>query len=155
MVTVIWDDPIANGYVIHEYKIYILESDGVTYTQESVECDGTSSDVVTHRQCEISLLTLRSAPYNLVQGDSIYAKLISINTYGESIMSEAGNGAVIQLVPEPPINLLNDPTTTSDVVIRFTWDQGLNNGGVPVIDYAVYYDQATGNYILLDDAVVT
>jgi hypothetical protein len=32
MVTVDWDDPIANGYVIHEYKIHILESDGVTYT---------------------------------------------------------------------------------------------------------------------------
>jgi hypothetical protein len=55
-------------------------------------------------------------------------------------MSEAGNGAVIQLVPEPPINLLNDPLTTSDVVIRFTWDEGLNNGGNSVIDYAVYSD---------------
>jgi hypothetical protein len=79
----------------------------------------------------------------LVQGDSVYAKIISINTYGESIMSDAGNGAVIQLVPEPPINLLNDPTTTSDVVIRFTWEDGLNDGGSPVIDYDVYYDQGS------------
>jgi hypothetical protein len=27
LITVAWDDPIANGYPIHEYKIYILESD--------------------------------------------------------------------------------------------------------------------------------
>jgi hypothetical protein len=79
----------------------------------------------------------------LVQGDSVYAKIISINTYGESIMSDAGNGAVIQLVPEPPISLLNDPSTTSDVVIRFTWEDGLNDGGSPVIDYDVYYDKGS------------
>jgi hypothetical protein len=109
LVTVEWDDPIANGYAIHEYKIYILESDGVTYTQESVECDGTSAHVVNNRQCDISLLALRSTPYDLVQGDSIYTKIISTNTYGESIMSESGNGAVIQLIPDSPINLLNDP----------------------------------------------
>jgi hypothetical protein len=27
LITVAWDDSIANGYPIHEYKIYILESD--------------------------------------------------------------------------------------------------------------------------------
>ena len=66
--------------------------------------------------------------------------------FGESVISDPGNGAVIQLVPEPPINLqnilyiLNDPLSTSDTSIRFTWDQGLNNGGVNVIDYDIYYD---------------
>jgi hypothetical protein len=62
---------------------------------------------------------------------------------------------VIQLVPDPPINVANDPSTTTDTQIKITWDEGLNNGGVPVIDYAVYYDQATGNYIQLDSAVLT
>jgi hypothetical protein len=85
----------------------------------------------------------------------VFVKIISVNTYGESVVSEAGNGAVIQMVPEPPINLLNYPTETSDVVIRFTWDEGLNNGGTSVIDYAVYSDQASGNWILLDDAVTS
>ena len=50
---------------------------------------------------------------------------------------------MIQLVPEPPINLLNDPSVTSDSVIRFTWEQGLNNGGVDVLDYDIYYDQGS------------
>lgn len=71
---------------------------------------------------------------------------MAINVYGPSELSQPGNNAVIQLVPEPPINLQNVPyelgnsMTTSDTSVRFTWDEGLNNGGVNVIDYDIYYD---------------
>lgn len=95
LVTVQWDDPIANGYPIHAYRFFFLESDGVTYTEETVECDGTDANIVANRECTIALLTLRSAPYNLVQGDSVWVKIISVNTYGESVISGAGNNAVI------------------------------------------------------------
>jgi len=47
-------------------------------------------------------------------------------------------------VPDAPINLANDPTTTTDTVIKFTWNQGVSNGGTSVIDYSVYYDQGSG-----------
>lgn len=56
------------------------------------------------------------------------------------MISDQGNNAVIQIVPEAPINLEIDLVTTDDLIIRFTWDEGLNNGGVPVLDYDVYYD---------------
>lgn len=63
-----------------------------------------------------------------------------------------GSGAVIQLVPDAPMELINDDITTTDTVIRFTWKEGNNNGGSPVIDYTVYYDQGTGSgvFVLLD-----
>ena len=51
LVTVNWDDPIANGYEIHEYRFFFLESDGTTYTEETVECDGSNSDIVDNREC--------------------------------------------------------------------------------------------------------
>lgn len=73
----------------------MLEHDGVTYTEETVECVGTNTDVVNNRECTISLQTLQAAPYSLLCGDSIWVKIISVNTYGESVISEAGNGAVI------------------------------------------------------------
>lgn len=43
------------------------------------------------------------------------------------------------------------------MTIRFTWDQGLNNGGVEVIDYDVYYNQGTAidSWILLEEGVLT
>jgi hypothetical protein len=33
-----------------------------------------------------------------------------------------GSGAVIQVVPDAPINLANDPTVTSDTVIKIMWN---------------------------------
>ena len=50
------------------------------------------------------------------------------------------------MVPDAPMNLVNDADTTSDTVIRFTWSDGANDGGTSVIDFSVYYDQGTGNY---------
>ena len=76
----------------------------------------------------------------MVKGNSIYVKVVSVNIYGDSVQSTSGNGAVIQYVPDAPITLTNDPTTTSDTVIRFTWSDGASNGGSSVIDYAVFYD---------------
>ena len=84
--------------------------------------------------------TLTSSPYNLVLGESIFAQVIACNVYGCSPISSAGNGGVIVLVPNAPVNLVNDPVTTSAYTIRFTWNQGSSDGGTPVIDYAIYYD---------------
>jgi hypothetical protein len=33
-----------------------------------------------------------------------------------------GSGAVIQVVPDAPLNLSNDPTVTSDTVIKIMWN---------------------------------
>jgi len=43
----------------------------------------------------VSLSTLRSSPYSLVKGNSIYVKIVSVNVYGDSVQSTSGNGAVI------------------------------------------------------------
>lgn len=70
-------------------------------------------------------------------------------------MSDPGNGAVIQLVPDAPVNLADDPLTTSDVQIRFTWQDGASDGGIAVQDYTVFYDQGNGNYIEVESGVTT
>ena len=76
---------------------------------------------MSSQTCSISLATLKASPFLLIKDESVYAKIISVNVYGESVHSSAGNGAVIQLVPDAPISLTNDPTTTIDTLIRFTW----------------------------------
>jgi len=95
LVSISWTDPVANGLAISSYRFYVLQHDGVTYTEETTDCDGTNSDVVNNRACTIQLLTLTSAPYSLELGESVSVKIISVNTYGESALSGAGNGAVI------------------------------------------------------------
>jgi len=59
-----------------------------------------------------------------VLNEGIYVKVISTNVYGDSPKSEAGNGGLVKLVPDAPINLANDASITDANLIRFTWDQG-------------------------------
>ncbi len=91
----------------------------------------------------------------MVKGDSIFAKIVSVNVYGESQQSLAGNGALIQTIPDSPINLLNDASTTTGYLIKFTWTEGISNGGSKVIDYNIYYDQGLGVYVLLAQKVTS
>jgi hypothetical protein len=44
-------------------------------------------------------------------------------------------------VPDPPILLTNDATVTSATSIKFTWSDPLEDGGSPILDYDIYYDQ--------------
>ena len=39
-------------------------------------------------------------------------------------------------------------------MIGLTWIDGISDGGMPVIDYMVQYDQATGDWIDLESGVV-
>ena len=157
LVTVSWDDPVDNGSVISAYKIYILEHDSVTYTEENSDCDGTGAEVVNSRACTIDLLTLTSAPYSLELEESVSVKIISVNTFGESAFSEAGNGAFVYDVPDAPVNLANDVMTTTDTVIKLSWENGSSDGGTSVVDYDVYYDDGQSNavYTILAQAVTT
>lgn len=79
----------------------------------------------------------------------MYSKIIATNLYGDSALSEAGNGAMILLVPNTPINFANNPLVTNKTNIGLTWTDGSNNGGTPILDYRITYDQSTGNYIIL------
>jgi hypothetical protein len=85
--------------------------------------------------------------------EEIYAKIVATNVYGDSDYSVPGNGATMQLIPDAPINLANDPTVTDASTIRFTWTEGLSNGGTAVIDFDVYYDQGTGTWVTLAEEV--
>jgi hypothetical protein len=105
--------------------------------------------------CTLPLSVLYAAPYNLLQGDQIHAKVIVSNAYGDSAFSPDGSGGIVVLVPDAPLTLANDAATTSNTVIRFTWTEGANNGGTQVLTYNVYYDQATGTWIQLASGLTT
>ena len=51
--------------------------------------------------------------------------------------------------PDPPSILANVAAITSTTVIGLTWSSPTNNGGSPVIDYRVSWDQGSGTYVLL------
>ena len=119
-----WSEPVTNGSPITSYSVFVKKHAEETYIQESVNCQGSSAFTVTNRQCSIALATLIVTPYNLVLNEGIYVKVISTNVYGDSPKSDAGNGGLVKLVPDAPINLANDASITDANLIRFTWDQG-------------------------------
>lgn len=131
----------------------IRQSDSITYITEPVACDGSSIDVVTNRQCEIPIATLRVSPFNLPWGSSVYAKLSAINLYGTSQESAAGNGAQILTNPDAPVSLANDPAVTLGTQIGLTWLDGTSNGGTIILDYKIWSDQATDSYIDVADGI--
>jgi hypothetical protein len=65
-----------------------------------------------------------------------------------------GSGALIQLVPDAPINLANAMEITLDDRNGLTWEDGHSNGGNSIIDYQVWYDQGSDDFIILASNIV-
>jgi hypothetical protein len=59
--------------------------------------------------------TLLGAPFNLVYGSSVKARVAAVNVIGTSLLSTAGNGAVILMsyIPDAPTNLTTNFALTS------------------------------------------
>jgi large repetitive protein len=153
-VIINWSAPSSNGSPITSYRIKIRKHDGL-YAEELSYCDGQKSSIISVTQCNIPLLNLEQIPFSLVLGDSVVAIVTATNTYGESLDSVAGNGGSILQIPDAPVDLLmNDPVTTASV-IGFTWSDGSSTGGTTIIDYRVWYDQSTGQYVILESGVLT
>ena len=56
---------------------------------------------------------------------------------------------MIYTAPSSPIDLAEVVSERTASSITFTWKLGDDNGGSPVYDYRVRYDQGTSNYIVL------
>lgn len=105
LVLIEWDQPVTNGSPILSYRIFIQETNQGDFFEVQQTCDGSSTEVISSRSCTVTLEELKGIVFNLVQGESVWVKVITANVYGESVISEAGNNAVIQLVPDAPLNL--------------------------------------------------
>ena len=152
-VVITWEAPNQNGSPITGYRITLKQQDSA-FSEDLENCDGKqAASIVSSRECTIPFSVLTASPYDLTLGDSVYAKVSAINYYGESSVSDAGNGATVLYVPSAPVSLVNDLSTTSASVIRITWSDGISTGGSPIIDYRVSYDQSTGNYVTLAQGI--
>lgn len=153
-VVVSWRAPYNGGAVITSYLITIRQSDGMTFTEETVGCDGTDSQIVLTRQCSVTIQALISEPYSLVWGSSIYAKLTAINIMGSSQTSAAGNGAKIMRNPDAPVNLQNMYGLSNAFTLSIQWQDGAEPGGSEIIDYRIWWDQGINEMTVLEFAIL-
>ena len=83
-----------------------------------------------------------------ITAGSLYTFTISaINGRGESQPSSALS-IYAATIPTAPTNLVRSSTTSKSSVI-FTWSAPASNGGSPVTDYAVYWDQGADNNLFV------
>ena len=148
-----WTEPNTQGTPIIGYKVYIRAADQ-TYIHESANCLGYLEVVISTQQCSIPLDVIHSAPYSLILGNSIYAQVIAENFYGFSPMSAEGNGALMTLVPDAPIDLVENVFVTTRTHTEFSWTDGASDGGSPVLDYRVWYDQGVGEWVVLESGIL-
>jgi len=82
-------------------------------------------------------MVLRDLPFRLPWGSSIYANLKAINSYGNSILSLNGNGAIITTNPDSPTSLTEDILLRTPTTLGITWSAPLFTGGASIIDYRI------------------
>ena len=93
-------DPSSNysvdyGSALIRYYIWILDTTGQTYFESLANCNGQNSVVIGAKSCTLTVNTLKTAPYYLVDGQSVYVKVVAQNIVGNSPDSTLGNGAKI------------------------------------------------------------
>jgi hypothetical protein len=83
---------------------------------------------------------LRSSPFNLAWGSSVYAKVSAVNAYGTSAESSQGSGVIILTTPDAPIQLAGNSDATTGTSVGLTWAEGVSDGGTVVLDYQIWSD---------------
>jgi hypothetical protein len=154
-VVIYWTAPSDQGSPITGYKVYIETSTTGVYTIDLDNCNGSDATIITNTECTIPLSELIASIYNLDWGSEINAKVIAFNLYGDSTESDVGNGAIILTNPDAPVNLIEVYAERSATSLGLSWDEGVENGGSPVIDYTVNYEIGTsGSYVELKAGVL-
>lgn len=83
-VTITWTPPFNGGSPITAYSVKIISSDGLTYYNDLVNCNGSNAAIVATASCTVPISILQAVPFNLLWGASIYAKVIANNSVNDS-----------------------------------------------------------------------
>lgn len=90
---------------------------------------------VTGTTCTVAVTVLEGVDYNMVDGTSVFARVIARNILGDSIASDIQNGAVIPKPPDAPLSATCAVRTIDS--IQVSWSNGASDGGAPVTGYTV------------------
>jgi hypothetical protein len=102
---VTWVAPYDGGSPITSYVIQLLQSDGVTFSENMLDCNGTKSSVVSTTTCTVPIASMRATPYSLPWGSNIRVRVSAQNIIGTSPFSVVGSGAIILTYPDAPLSL--------------------------------------------------
>jgi hypothetical protein len=124
-----------------------VQAADLSWQQDNTNCNGSNGAIVSARQCTIPVTVLRAAPFSLSNTSDVVARVVATNVIGDSLISTSSTtnaNLPDWFVSGAPQSLLRDDVSTSQSQIVFTWSAPASNGGTPVIDYRIEWDNATG-----------
>lgn len=99
----------------------IRHSDGVLFSEELINCDGTDETIVSETKCLVPISSFITTPFNLEFGSSVWAKVRATNLVGDSSYSAVGNGGILLTTPGPPLSLSDNVAVSDKTQIGLTW----------------------------------
>jgi len=149
-VKIQWTAPSAQGASISAYLVEIRTSVSTVFSTELNYCDGSDSGVITDLYCVIPISSLTAAPFNLEQGDIVYARVSAINEIDTSEVSNlsAATGADIRTVPVAPSTGPSRGSSSDEDTLHITITAltGTDTGGSAITSYNIERDQGTSTW---------
>jgi hypothetical protein len=102
--------------------------------------------------CSVPASALVAAPFSLDWGDSVIAKVLAVNAYGESLESVEGNGAVILTYPDAPIDVLEVVADRSKSSLGISWTAPFAGGDTSLV-YRINIREQGGTYSVLASGI--
>jgi hypothetical protein len=144
-VKVAWVAPSSGFAIIDQYQVLIADGSG-NFAEHTSLCDGSSSSVISNLYCLILMTSLWGSPLSLPQAAAVQAQVLAHNERGWSGTSAANSdGVLVETVP----HTMAAPTRgagTSDTLVQINWlaTAAPDDGGSPVLGYALYTDNGVG-----------
>lgn len=120
-----WISPSGNGSPINNFKLYqSINSSGFNLLKDDL---GTSTS-----------LTISAN-----SGSAYKFRVVAVNSVGESSVSSESVVIIAANSPDPPTDL--ERVYADGSMITIEWVAPVETGGIPVIDYKVFWDYGEGN----------
>lgn len=88
---------------------------------------------------------LITPPFSLNWGTNVNAKVIATSSFGDSVESSEGNGAVIITSSDYPLDLKDDASLRTKSTLGLTWSPPIFLGGSEILDFRVSMKTAAGS----------
>lgn len=147
-VVISWEEPTYNFAQITAYRVKLVQSDGVTFTEESTYCDASQQLILLQKFCLIPHSVLTAEPYSLTFDTLIEAKLEAFNRNGWSPESTVNTASGllkdrIQTVPSQMVASLIEGALTNTQQVHLEWQElvgYVETGGADITSYNIQWD---------------
>lgn len=133
-VVITWTAPTSNGSPITSFQVEIEQATAGVWTSPSVYCTGTTATT-----CTVPMSALWAAPWNLLQGRTVAARVTAVNAYGSGTASAASTGAAkIRVKPtQMSVPVRGATTSTTQIEAKWTALSAPNDGDSTILSYNV------------------